>query len=138
LLEDEEGLKEIRDLLKGVYDLERIIGRINSGMANARDLVALSTSLRMVPFLRQKGFTLDGSFAPISVSIYDVSKNYLGSILAARNPGPGATPIDCDVAGALHRGIDVDRVLMIRGDQPVFEGVISEFYQERKTPFPTQ
>lgn len=41
--------EELRDLLKQVYDLERLSGRISFGNANARDLVALRTSLQRVP-----------------------------------------------------------------------------------------
>lgn len=37
--------QKLRKLLEGVYDIERIAGRISSNTANARDLVALSLSL---------------------------------------------------------------------------------------------
>ncbi|MHB1420553.1 MAG: DNA mismatch repair protein MutS [Bacillota bacterium] len=40
---------EIRQLLKEVYDLERLTGRIACGHANARDLQALRVSLEVVP-----------------------------------------------------------------------------------------
>lgn len=45
--------EELREALRGVYDLERLCSRIASGSANARDLVALKNSLRAVP--RVKG-----------------------------------------------------------------------------------
>ena len=41
-----EGL---RDLLRYVYDIPRIVGRISTKRANGRDLVALLSSLRRVP-----------------------------------------------------------------------------------------
>jgi DNA mismatch repair protein MutS len=37
--------QKLRSLLEGVYDIERIAGRISSNTANARDLVALGLSL---------------------------------------------------------------------------------------------
>jgi DNA mismatch repair protein MutS len=40
---------DVRDALRGVADLERLIARISTGTANARDLVALRTSLDRVP-----------------------------------------------------------------------------------------
>jgi DNA mismatch repair protein MutS len=40
---------ELRRCLKEVYDLERLVGRIAYGNANARDLVALKHSLQQVP-----------------------------------------------------------------------------------------
>ncbi|MBN1583812.1 MAG: DNA mismatch repair protein MutS [Anaerolineae bacterium] len=43
---------ELRDVLDGVYDLERLVGRIGFGSANARDLVALRNVLERVPRLQ--------------------------------------------------------------------------------------
>jgi DNA mismatch repair protein MutS len=45
--------EELRELLKKVYDLERIAGRISYGSANARDLVSLKISLDQVPDIRR-------------------------------------------------------------------------------------
>ncbi|ARP42292.1 DNA mismatch repair protein MutS [Geobacillus thermodenitrificans] len=44
---------ELRDRLRDVYDIERLVGRIAYGNANARDLVQLKKSLSQVPSLRQ-------------------------------------------------------------------------------------
>ncbi|MGM9926331.1 MAG: DNA mismatch repair protein MutS [Bacillus sp. (in: firmicutes)] len=41
--------QELRENLKGVYDLERLAGRVAFGNANARDLIALKKSLQQVP-----------------------------------------------------------------------------------------
>jgi DNA mismatch repair protein MutS len=45
--------EEMRQQLKEVYDLERLVGRISFGNANARDLTALKISLNQVPLLLQ-------------------------------------------------------------------------------------
>ena len=45
--------EEIKKIFKDVYDLERIIGRISSGSANAKDLVWLRRSLRDIPKLKE-------------------------------------------------------------------------------------
>ena len=45
--------KDVQEILKGVYDLERLAARIASGTANARDLVALKRSLHMLPQLQK-------------------------------------------------------------------------------------
>ena len=37
--------QELRELLKGVYDLERLAGRVAFGNANARDFIQLKKSL---------------------------------------------------------------------------------------------
>ncbi len=44
--------EEIKESLKTVYDLERIVGRISVGNANAKDLVQLRRSLSTIPDLK--------------------------------------------------------------------------------------
>jgi len=53
-LVENPGLREdLRQLLRGIYDLERLTGRASSGKANARDLVALADSLLKLPQLAE-------------------------------------------------------------------------------------
>lgn len=49
----------LRDLLKSVYDLERLAGRIAFGNANARDLIQLKQSLQMIPHLKNNLLTYE-------------------------------------------------------------------------------
>lgn len=51
--------EELREYLRPVYDLERLIGRISYQSANPRDLLAFGQSLAMVPHIRNllKEFT---------------------------------------------------------------------------------
>ncbi|MBM3498925.1 MAG: DNA mismatch repair protein MutS [Armatimonadetes bacterium] len=49
LLRDPALAGGLRDGLRGVYDLERLISRAAAGTANARDLRALSTSIARLP-----------------------------------------------------------------------------------------
>lgn len=51
--------QELRELLKGVYDLERLAGRVAFGNANARDFIQLKKSLWQIPSIRQLIFQLD-------------------------------------------------------------------------------
>ncbi len=46
--------EEVRDLLEGIDDLERLNGRISLGRANARDLVALKSSLHRLPEVKNR------------------------------------------------------------------------------------
>ena len=41
--------EELRDLLRDVYDVERLVARVSRGRANARDLRSLKTTLDVVP-----------------------------------------------------------------------------------------
>ncbi len=46
-------MREIRDLLKNIYDIERLVSRLSLGSGNARDLNALKESLKLIPKLRE-------------------------------------------------------------------------------------
>ncbi|MBU1623039.1 MAG: DNA mismatch repair protein MutS, partial [Nanoarchaeota archaeon] len=46
--------EEIIGLLEGVYDLERLISRVNYGNSTPRDLLALRNSLLQVPLIKEK------------------------------------------------------------------------------------
>ena len=53
-LVENTGLREdLRQLLRSIYDLERLTGRASSGKANGRDLVALADSLLKLPELAE-------------------------------------------------------------------------------------
>ena len=71
---------ELRDYLYEVYDLERLCGRISLGNANARDLVQLKNSLKVLPnikdILSKINFynnidTLDDLYSLLEESIYE-------------------------------------------------------------------
>ncbi|MBR8840640.1 MAG: DNA mismatch repair protein MutS [Stigonema ocellatum SAG 48.90 = DSM 106950] len=49
LIENTTQRQELRQLLRQIYDLERLTGRAGSGTANARHLVALADSLSRLP-----------------------------------------------------------------------------------------
>lgn len=45
--------EELKDILKGFSDIERLISKINYKSANARDIISLKNSLKLLPFLKQ-------------------------------------------------------------------------------------
>lgn len=53
LLEEFILKEELRNLLYQVYDLERLVGRIAFGSANARDLLQLKKSLKVLPDVKK-------------------------------------------------------------------------------------
>lgn len=55
--------EELRDLLKEVYDLERLAGRVAFGNVNARDLVQLRKSLQKVPEIQEVVYRLNNPYA---------------------------------------------------------------------------
>ena len=46
-------LEKLRELLKKSYDLERLSGKVSSGRCNGRDLIALKSSLEILPILKE-------------------------------------------------------------------------------------
>ncbi|MCA1053613.1 DNA mismatch repair protein MutS [Rossellomorea aquimaris] len=51
--------QDLRELLKEVYDLERLAGRVAFGNVNARDLIQLKKSLQQIPVLRHLVETME-------------------------------------------------------------------------------
>ncbi|MEM7305712.1 MAG: DNA mismatch repair protein MutS [Planctomycetota bacterium] len=54
--------EELRELLDRVLDVERLVGKVSTGRANARDLVALRASLELVPPIKEK---LSGAYSAL-------------------------------------------------------------------------
>ena len=52
LLQEPDLLASIRTELKSIRDIERAVGRLGQASGNARDLVALKTSLQQIPTLK--------------------------------------------------------------------------------------
>ena len=53
LLEEFLFKDELKELLNEVYDLERLAGRVSFGNANARDLLQLKSSLKVLPRIKE-------------------------------------------------------------------------------------
>ena len=49
LKEDVFLREELKDALKNIYDVERLVGKISYGTCNAKDLIALKQSLKVLP-----------------------------------------------------------------------------------------
>ncbi len=62
------GRREMRDVLKEVHDLERLVGKVSLGVAHPRDLVALKASLLVLPRLREE---LRAFTSPLFAGLYD-------------------------------------------------------------------
>src|SRR5919197_2643735 len=54
LLQEPDLLASIRAELKSIRDIERAVGRLSQASGNARDLVALKTSLEQIPKLKEE------------------------------------------------------------------------------------
>lgn len=54
LTRDPLKLNDLREALRRVYDFERLAGRIASGNANGRDMIALGSSISLLPEIREE------------------------------------------------------------------------------------
>jgi len=66
LAENRDRLAQVRGALKGIRDVERVLSRLNFGVANGRDLLALKEFLERVPLLRM---ALKGARAAVLTEI---------------------------------------------------------------------
>lgn len=93
----ENGLQrsELRETLKGVYDVERLVGRLGSGRSTPRDLLSLKQSLTQLPDLwlqlkelHEKRAT--AAFDDISSALENVKLRELAELLesAIRDDAP--------------------------------------------------
>ncbi|MDO5332007.1 MAG: DNA mismatch repair protein MutS, partial [Bacillota bacterium] len=62
-IEKPVDLSELRDYLNAIYDLERIIARINMKHANAKDLIAFKNSIYVLPYIKNLLSTFNSKFA---------------------------------------------------------------------------
>ncbi len=112
---DESGVrKEVRESLKSVHDLERLGSRISMGQCNARDLVALKTSLKSLPpiFERIAAFR-----SPLFRWDKDLSLLYGIGDLIERSVREDAPPV-VNEGGIIKAGYDesLDELIRISSD----------------------
>jgi len=82
--------EEIFSLLGQMYDLERLIGRVNYGNANPRDLLALAKSLQQIPALKIKLDSLSGKLLK-QIATMDDLKELVSLINKAIKEDPALT-----------------------------------------------
>ncbi|MGO3017901.1 MAG: DNA mismatch repair protein MutS [Anaerococcus sp.] len=69
---------KISKFLEDIYDLERIVGKISYGRANARDLISLKNSIKNIPSLKiYLGDLQDNNFKSFAKNLPNVEKIYI-------------------------------------------------------------
>ena len=94
---------EITELLKKVYDIERLVGKISYGSANGRDLISLKNSVKQLPSLKD---ILSNTNSDLLKSIYeniDVLDDVYGLIEETIVEEP---PISVKEGGLIKKGYD--------------------------------
>ncbi len=81
--------EDLREALKQVYDLERIVGRIAYGNTNAKDLIQLRKSLSVLPRFKEnlKALRLDyADYLGASIDAMSAVRNHLNKALKEEVP----------------------------------------------------
>ncbi|HRY77698.1 MAG TPA: DNA mismatch repair protein MutS [Candidatus Izemoplasmatales bacterium] len=101
--------EDLKTDLREVYDLERILGRISFGNANAKDLVNLARSLRVMPGLKARMESLVIPYAVQLVGNLDPLRELEAAISAAIIDNP---PVSVKEGGFIREGYDpeLDRI----------------------------
>ena len=105
LVNDVKLRTTLEENLEGVTDLERILSRIEVGSANARDLVALRSALRVLPGLKQALEPLGpGLLTQLNQDI-DLHQDILATLEAGIVDDP---PFTVREGGMIRQGFDME------------------------------
>lgn len=106
--------EDVRDILKNVYDLERLAGRIAYDTANGRDLSALKRSLEQLPALANTLKRAAPSFYA-ALGVPDLCQDVQQKIAAALVDDP---PVSVKEGGLIREGYraELDRLLTAKRD----------------------
>ncbi len=96
---------KLRDLLKHVADIPRLTGRVVGGRCNARDLLALATSLQQTPAIVGLGEADDPSLITDTLGRIDPCDALVEKLSAALVDEPPATTTE---GGMIRKGFDAD------------------------------
>ena len=97
--------EEIKELLKNVYDLERIVGRISYGNTNAKDLVQLRRSLSILPELKEKLLDLKNSHTTFLSHEIDTLSEFFNLLEKAIETDP---PLSIKEGGIIKHGYNAE------------------------------
>ena len=121
--------EEVRELLRDVYDIERLITRVSRGRANARDMLALKQTLDVVPRVEDALASVE---SPRLVSLredLDTMDEVRGLIERAVRKDP---PIEITEGGVISEGFDDELDEMRRVENEGREWVASLEERERE------
>ncbi|HHX77145.1 MAG TPA: DNA mismatch repair protein MutS, partial [Firmicutes bacterium] len=73
LINNVSARESLRETLKEVKDMERLISRVNQGTGNARDLLALKNSLKLIPAIKNT-LAMSNNFNNILKELFPLEK----------------------------------------------------------------
>lgn len=91
LVKNPIAMEELRIGLNQIYDLERLMGRISYGNANARDLISLKQSLAILPTLKDTISKFDSVILQESYENFDLLQDIFELIEKSIDDNPPVT-----------------------------------------------
>ena len=121
--------EEVRELLRDVYDIERLVTRVSRGRANARDLLALKNTLDVVPRVKEALDDVDSELLGSLHGDLDTMEEVRGLIGRAVRDDP---PIEITEGGVVREGFDDELDELRRVENEGREWVASLEKRERE------
>ncbi len=119
---------QIKEYFKNVYDLERIISRIASGNANAKDLVWLRKSLEFIPDIKEQVQALGTQESALFANQIDDHRSLYDLLTAALVDNP---PLSIKEGGMIKDGYN-DKLDEIKSIQANSKQWILNYEKEQK------
>ena len=105
LVADSAGRQRLRQALRGVHDLERLLGRAALGTAVARDLLALRDSVARLPQVRTRIAAARSPLLALSLQAIDPLEDLRSALAGALADDP---PAGLREGGLLRAGFDAE------------------------------
>ena len=121
--------EEVRELLRDVYDIERLVTRVSRGRANARDLLALKNTLDVVPKVKEALAPVESKRLVSLRDALDTMDETRGLIRRAVREDP---PIEITEGGVIREGFDDELDELRRVENEGREWVASLEEKERE------
>ena len=121
---------DLRKALSGLYDLERLGGRIALGVANGRDLAALRGSLRVLPGLKQLLAALE---TPVLTALREGIDEMPEILDLLERSIAAEPPLTLREGGIIREGYDaeLDRILSVSRDGKSWIAALEEKERQR-------
>ena len=121
---------KLKELFEGIYDLERLAGRISFGTINARDMLSLKKSLACLPELKATLEACRASFLQLAGQSIDPMTELHELLEKAIDPNP---PLSIRDGGIIKTGFhsEVDRLRSLKQDGKLMLASLEEQERER-------
>ncbi len=95
--------EQVRRSMSGILDLERLLARVSLDSAGPRDVLALASSMKHLPELKQSAAQISGAFWQAAPERLDVLDDLCTAITATIVPEP---PVTIAEGGVIAAGVD--------------------------------